>query len=174
MIGLWVVSRLVLWILLLWIFMCTSFGEHMHVFFQMLNWPYIPGINHMFRDILSYFYVAGSDFLGLSLGSLHFWYWKKWVCKFSFLKLRVLVKFWCWVSLGLIERIGKHHLFPLTLWVSWFNGIGIISPWNIWKSSRLGSYWSGDSFLGMSLITNSSSLIERGLRFSNSSVNTGN
>lgn len=60
LITLWVVSRLALWILLLWIFMDMSFGEHMHAFFQMLKRPYIPGINHTFRDILSYLYVAGS------------------------------------------------------------------------------------------------------------------
>lgn len=77
LISLWVVSRLALWILRLWIFMCTSFGEHMHASFQMLNRPYIPGINHTFRDILSYLYVAGSDFLRLDLGPLHLCGWKK-------------------------------------------------------------------------------------------------
>ena len=51
--------------------MGPSFGEHMYAFFQMLNRPYMPGINHTLRDILSYLYVSGSDFLGLDLGLLH-------------------------------------------------------------------------------------------------------
>lgn len=131
----------------------AAMNIHVHIFwwtyvciFQMLSPSYILGINHTFRDVLCYLYVAGSDVLELALGSLHLCDRKKFVWKFPFLSCPCegLVLGFPRYSKG----VGKCSFFP-SFWMSLFNMCWSYFFLEYLEELNVGAIWVWDFFLKM-------------------------